>query len=263
MFVPLNHEKISSLLDKEKKIVLFDTTASTNDIAWEYARGDYEESIAIFAEDQTNGRGRRANQWKSKKGESLLCSVLIKQNKLDSEIIVLATAVALADAIYKNTSILSGIKWPNDIFISKKKVAGILVEVRQNIEQIGNDVVIGFGINCNQSQKFFASVGLGEIATSLYSESGKEIDRNALAADILNSLDTWLANAACNSDTVISRWKSLSTQLGHRVTLEYNNEIYAGQCINVDPTKGLVLQLDRGGVRMFDAAHSSIVKVES
>ncbi len=260
MFVPLNHKKISSLLEKEKKIVLFDTTASTNDIAWEYARGDYEESLAIFAEDQTSGRGRRANQWKSKKGESLLCSVLIKRNKLASEIVVLATAVALADAIYKNTSILSGIKWPNDLFISGKKVAGILVETRQNIEQIGNDIVIGFGVNCNQAQEAFDSAGLGKIATSLCGESGREIDRNALAAEILNSLDIWLANAACNSDTVISRWKSLSTQLGHRVTLEYNNKRFSGQCINVDPTQGLVLQLDRGGVRMFDAAHSSIVK---
>ena len=259
----LNHDKIASLLKTNRKLVLFDMTASTNDIAWEYARGESSDRVAIFAEDQTSGRGRRANQWKSCKGESLLCSVVLKKSTLPTEIVTLASAVAIAEAIGSCASLRAGIKWPNDIFVAGKKVAGILLEARPNIEQIGNDMVVGFGINCNQTQEGFDSSDLAKIATSLRISSGNLVERNLLAATVLDSLDEWFGNAKINSELVISRWRELSTQLGHRVTIECNNQRFSGQCINVDPIRGLMLQLDRGGVRMFDAAHSTIVKFDN
>jgi len=92
---------------------------------------------------------------------------------------------------------------------------------------------------------------------------GNLVERNLLAATVLDSLDEWFGNAKINSELVISRWRELSTQLGHRVTIECNNQRFSGQCINVDPIRGLMLQLDRGGVRMFDAAHSTIVKFDN
>ena len=73
-------------------------------------------------------------------------------------------------------------------------------------------------------------------------------------------MDHWLEVAADNSEKVIDRWRELSIQLSHRVTLIFNGAKFAGHCIGIDPEKGLILQLDTGGIRMFDAVHSAIAK---
>jgi biotin-(acetyl-CoA carboxylase) ligase len=73
-------------------------------------------------------------------------------------------------------------------------------------------------------------------------------------------MDHWLEVAQKSSEKVIERWCKLSIQLGHRTTLIFNGTAFAGHCIGIDPEKGLILRLDTGGVRMFDAAHTYIVK---
>ena len=73
-------------------------------------------------------------------------------------------------------------------------------------------------------------------------------------------MEYWLEVAAQTSEKVIDQWCNLSVQLGHRVKLIYNSREFAGNCIGIDPEKGLILQLDSGGVRMFDAGHTTIVK---
>jgi biotin-(acetyl-CoA carboxylase) ligase len=73
-------------------------------------------------------------------------------------------------------------------------------------------------------------------------------------------MEHWLEVAAQTSEKVIDQWRNLSVQLGHRVKLIYNGREFSGNCIGIDPEKGLILQLDTGGVRMFDAAHTAIVK---
>ncbi len=73
-------------------------------------------------------------------------------------------------------------------------------------------------------------------------------------------MEHWLEVADQTSEKVIDQWRNLSVQLGHRVKLIYNGREFAGNCIGIDPEKGLILQLDTGGVRMFDAAHTTIVK---
>jgi len=73
-------------------------------------------------------------------------------------------------------------------------------------------------------------------------------------------LDHWLEVAEKNSEKVTKKWHKLSIQLNHRVNLIYNGREFAGNCIGIDPEKGLILQLDTGGVRMFDAAHATVAK---
>jgi BirA family biotin operon repressor/biotin-[acetyl-CoA-carboxylase] ligase len=119
--------------------------------------------------------------------------------------------------------------------------------------------VVGIGINCHQSRESFPPE-LQDIATSLDLESGSRCDRTTLAKRVLTSLDTWWATAQSDPKRVIETWGQLSTQLGRRIAILFNGHRFAGHCIGVDPTKGLILQLDRGGVRMFDAAHTSIAK---
>ena len=88
-------------------------------------------------------------------------------------------------------------------------------------------------------------------------------DRITLARRLLASIDHWLGEARRSKTHVIDAWSLLSTQLHQRVTVSYNARSFTGHCIGADPEKGLILQLDRGGVRMFDAAHTTVVKTPS
>ena len=96
--------------------------------------------------------------------------------------------------------------------------------------------------------------------TSIDIQSNTTVDRNSLAARLLTSLDEWLTIAQNDNEQITDTWSRLSSQLGHRVTVQYNQHPFSGNCIGVDPARGLILQLDDGGVRMFDAAHTTIVK---
>jgi BirA family biotin operon repressor/biotin-[acetyl-CoA-carboxylase] ligase len=242
----------------DKEILIFKSTASTNDIAWEYAANRKNSGLCIFAEHQAAGRGRGANKWLAGAGDSILCSILALDCKCGAELLTLASAVATAQAINKCCRLDARLKWPNDIIIKGRKVAGILLESRTANGR--SNYVIGVGINCHQAENFFQRHKFRMPATSIDIQSNTTMDRNLLAAELLASLDEWLTVAQDDSRQIIDTWSGLSSQLGHRVTVQYNQQPFTGNCIGVDPAQGLILQLDDGGVRMFDAAHTTIIK---
>ncbi|MCK4959977.1 MAG: biotin--[acetyl-CoA-carboxylase] ligase [Planctomycetes bacterium] len=241
-----------------REILVYKQTASTNDVAWEYAGNAENGGLCVFAEEQTAGRGRRQNQWLSRAGDSVLCSVLLTDCDCGAELLTLAAGVAVCHAVDAYSCSKTRIKWPNDILINGKKVAGILLESR--CDDGRNLYVIGIGINCHQGADFLSQPDLKMPATSIDMENDAPVDRNRLGRQLLVSLEHWLGVAQSSSEVVIEKWRQLSSQLGHRVTVEFNRRRFAGNCIGVDPTGGLILQLDSGGVRMFDAAHTTIVK---
>ncbi len=257
---PLHPDEIKSGLKTKRigrEVLVFNSTSSTNDVAWEYAKNSQNDGLAVFTEEQTAGRGRGGNKWLSPQGQSILCSAILLKSRLAGELVMLSCAVAVAEAVGRCGRYEARIKWPNDIILNGKKVGGILLESRPGKKT--NDYVLGIGINCHQKRDFFTGE-LEDTATSIDLECGQICDRTSLAKRLLISLDDWLAVAVKSQQKVIERWEQLSTQLGHRVTLKYNNRKFSGNCIGVDPQKGLIVQLERGGVRMFDAAHTSVVR---
>ncbi len=263
-----------------RSVVVYGRTASTNDVAAEYARNPDNDGLVVFAEEQTAGRGRTGATWQSRSGDSLLFSFVLIDCKTVGDLLSLACAVAVAEAIGRIGGHHAGIKWPNDIMLDDKKVAGILVESRRvarvsslasrptevphpherdTKSEIRDTTIIGIGINCHQAKEAFPD-DLRRIATSLDLVGGSQCQRVTVAKRVLTSLDHWLRVAERNKQQVIETWSRLSTQLGRRVTLSYNGKRFTGNCIGVDPENGLILQLDRGGIRMFDAAHTHIVK---
>ncbi|MBL7187598.1 MAG: biotin--[acetyl-CoA-carboxylase] ligase [Phycisphaerae bacterium] len=256
--LPLDPDKITANLKTQrlgKKVLVYDSTSSTNDVAAEYARNKGNDGLVIFAEQQTAGRGRAGNQWHASRSDSILCSVVLTENNLPAELLSLTCAVAVAETIGKPARSHARIKWPNDIMLNGKKVAGILLEFKPD----SRVCIVGIGINCHQKADSFGAE-LQPIATSIDIETQSVTDRISLAKRLLTAIDHWLVLAARSGDKVIDEWQNLSIQLGHRVKLIYNGRQFAGNCIGIDPEKGLILQLDTGGIRMFDAAHSSIAK---
>jgi len=240
-----------------KKILVYNSTSSTNDIAAEYAKDKENDGMAIFAEEQTAGRGRAGTKWHSRRGESILCSIVLTSTKINSELVVLACAVGTAEAIGKVAGGEAKIKWPNDIILNGKKVAGILVESKLNDDN--NVYILGIGINCHQKRDSFPAE-LQSTATSIDIEGHSICGRILLAKRLLSSIEHWFEIAETSSDAIIDRWCELSTQLGQRVILIFNGREFTGHCIGTDPEKGLILQLESGGTRFFDAAHTTIAK---
>lgn len=256
----LDPDKIRSNLRTKRvgrKILVYKSTSSTNDIAAEYAKNRKNDGLVVFAEEQTAGRGRAGAKWHSAHGDSILCSILLTYSKCSPELLSLACAVATAEAIGKRANSKARVKWPNDIILNGKKAAGILLESKT--DNGTSTYVIGVGINCHQKKNAFPPE-LQPTVTSIDLESRTICDRVSLAKRLLTSADHWLEAAEKSSKPVIDRWRQLSVQLGHRMTLLYGGRKFSGNCIGIDPENGLILQLDTGGVRMFPAAHTSIAR---
>jgi len=273
----LDPDKITAGLKTKRigrKVLVYDSTSSTQTIAAEYARNRENDGLVIFAEQQTTGRCRAGNQWYSGRSDSILCSVVLTENNLPAELLSLTCAVAVAETIGKPARSHARIKWPNDVMLNGKKVAGILLESKSlpisksKIESLpraeprdrkSEIYVVGIGINCHQKTDSFGAE-LQPIATSIDIETNSITDRISLARRLLIAIDHWLELAGRNGDKVIDEWQNLSIQLGHRVKLIYDGRQFAGNCIGIDPEEGLILQLDTGGIRMFDAVHSSVAR---
>ncbi|MBN2269631.1 MAG: biotin--[acetyl-CoA-carboxylase] ligase [Sedimentisphaerales bacterium] len=253
---PLDPDRIkaspgASLIGRQ--VIVFSSTSSTNDIAAEYARDKSNNGLVVFAEEQTAGRGRAASKWLSDPGQSILCSVLLTDCPLNPELLSLTAAVAVAETIGRHAKV----KWPNDIFLNGKKAAGILLESKNH--GYGTAYIIGIGINCHQ-QKHSVPADLQNTATSIDIETKTTCNRISLAKRLLACLDHRIETAQTDETRIIELWRKRSIQLGHRITLIYNADRFTGNCIGIDPQKGLILQLDAGAVRFFDAAHTTIAK---
>ncbi|HSV26537.1 MAG TPA: biotin--[acetyl-CoA-carboxylase] ligase [Sedimentisphaerales bacterium] len=238
--------------------MVFRQTGSTNDIAWQYAADPEKRGLAVFAETQTAGRGRTGQKWNGGDSKSVLCSVLLPQMCISAETLTLAAGVAVAHTVGKCGQYEARVKWPNDITLGARKVAGILTEAR-TIEREAV-YVVGIGINCSQSRKDFGEE-LTDTATSIDIETGSTCSRNDVARRLLVALDDWLAKAAEDPNSVTNAWLELCCQLHRRISLNCSGRTYTGTCIGVDPQKGLVVQLERGGIRMFDALHTHTVRL--
>ncbi len=218
-----------------RKVILFKSTASTNDIAWEYAGNAAYHGLCVLAEEQTRGRGRRGRRWQSGAGESILCSILLIEAAIEAELLTLTAAVATAEAIRDHCGLNACIKWPNDVLVDGKNLAGILVEKRTVSGRMC--CVVGLGINCTQDAGAFEGHTLRAPATSLRIETGEAIDRTELAGRVMGTVEEWLGKATGErgasrpaENAVVRRWSQLSTLLGRHVTVECDNEHFSGFC---------------------------------
>ena len=170
------------------EIVVLDETESTNDVAWQAAERGVPEGFVVFAERQTKGRGQYGRSWQSAPHLGLWLSVLLRpaMTLRESPKLTVLLAEAVAATIADETGCAPAIKWPNDIYISGRKVAGVLVEGRTTSD--GSYVAVaGIGINVNQTSDDFPDE-LRESAGSLAMTTGKKIERAKFAVALLRRL---------------------------------------------------------------------------
>jgi BirA family biotin operon repressor/biotin-[acetyl-CoA-carboxylase] ligase len=175
------------------EIVVLDETESTNDVAWEAAGRGAREGFVVFAERQTKGRGQYGRRWESAPYLGLWLSVLLRPAMTLQESPKLTSLLAevIGETIRDQTGCATTIKPPNDIYVSGRKIAGVLVEGRTAPD--GSYVAVaGIGINVNQALDDFPEE-LRDTAGSLAMTTGREISRANLAIALLRNL-----GAACD-----------------------------------------------------------------
>jgi BirA family biotin operon repressor/biotin-[acetyl-CoA-carboxylase] ligase len=171
------------------EIVVVEETRSTNDLAWEAAERGASEGFVVFAERQTAGRGQYGRRWDSAPYRGLWLSVLLRpaMTLRESAQLTSLLAEAVATTIRQETGCVASIKPPNDIYVAGRKIAGVLVEGRNNKD--GRYIAVaGIGINVNQTLEDFPEE-LRATAGSLAMVGGRKIDRTKLAIALLRKLD--------------------------------------------------------------------------
>ena len=173
------------------KILLYPKLPSTNTEAKRLVKEGAKEGTVILAETQSSGKGRMGRPWYSPKGKNLYLSVILHPRSAARNIpwLGLASAVALVRVIEQELALTAHVKWPNDVYISRYKVAGILTEAVFQNSQI-ESVILGIGVNVNMREQDFPPE-LRAIATSLKIQSHRSVDRTRFLQKLLGALDEW------------------------------------------------------------------------
>jgi BirA family biotin operon repressor/biotin-[acetyl-CoA-carboxylase] ligase len=193
----------------------FEMLDSTSTFLKEYAQNHSRESsevlqgIGALADAQSAGRGRMGRAWHSPPGQGLYFSLLLKPEIISdsASLLTLMAAIATAEAIRSFSNCPLDIKWPNDILLGNRKVAGILTEASFTNAQLSY-VVLGIGVNLNQ--KYFPAE-IDRSATSLYLEARKEIDRDSFLRELLKRVDHWYGVLLTAPIGIVERWQQLSS----------------------------------------------------
>jgi BirA family transcriptional regulator, biotin operon repressor / biotin---[acetyl-CoA-carboxylase] ligase len=230
-----------------RDIRVFQETTSTNDIVEKLARDGVKEGMAVFAESQNRGRGRLGRKWISPAGKGLWFSILLRPNlhPVAATQLTVAAASALVRAIRIQTQLRPEIKWPNDIYIHGKKVAGILMEMGAEMDRV-QFVTLGIGVDVNLQTADFPPE-LRQIATSLRIESGKPVDRADLAARILLDLDRDYGRI-CRGEfaSVANEWEERCSTLGHTVAIQTGARRIQGRAESLDEDGALLIRTEHG-----------------
>ena len=261
----LHADELLSRLGKTKvvgrDIRVFQETTSTNDIAEKLARDGVKEGVVVFAESQRKGRGRLGRKWISPGKKGLWFSVLLRPDlpSQSATQITIASATALSRAIHLETQLHPEIKWPNDILIRGKKVAGILTELSAELDRV-KFIVLGIGVDVNiVSSEFPPEVR--KLATSLKIETGDTLDRAELATTILRELDADYDRVCAGQfEAVANEWEEQCTTLGRNVTILVGQRETKGRAESLDKDGALLLRTQYGHLERIIAGDVTLEK---
>ena len=244
-----------------RDIRVFEQTTSTNDVIEKLARDGVKEGAVVFAESQTKGRGRLGRKWISPARKGLWFSVLLRPDLRPQETtqLTVASATALRRAIQSETGLDPEIKWPNDILIRGRKVAGILTEMSAELDRVKH-VILGIGVDVNLGANEFPAE-LRKMATSLKIESGKAISRPELATAILRELDRDYARICGNFFAdVADEWEAHCTTIGRKVTIQIGGRRMSGRAESLDDDGALLLRTEHGHLERITGGDVTLEK---
>lgn len=226
----------------------FREIGSTNSHARSLAAENYPEGTVVVAHTQSEGRGRRGRNWYSPAGEGLYVSIILRPRIPLREMsrVSLFAAAAVAVTLEKEFNLSPRIKWPNDVLLNGRKVAGILTEAVADMDGI-DYVVTGIGINVfNRAEDFPAD--LRSPATSIQQEYDRSCSRIKLLQGLLYNLEQYYEQVISGDfSEVLDKVRNASAVIGQEVKLDNINGELVGKAIDIDHN-GFLFVLDNNGV---------------
>jgi len=215
----------------------FAEVASTNDVA-----AALPEGAVVLADHQTAGRGRRGHSWFSPPGSGLYASVVLAPGRARHDptratiLLTLAAGVALAEGLEAASGLLADLKWPNDLYVSRRKLAGILAETS------GDLVILGFGINTSAVSY---PAELRDHITSIESELGRSVDRYRVMVETLATLATRYHDLISGRfDAILDAWRRRAPgAVGTRVARTINGVVETGVTAGIDDNGALLVRV--------------------
>lgn len=230
--------------------LLLSETGSTNDVAREQARRGVREGFVVAATHQTQGRGRLGRTWESPPQGGLYVSILLRPDLRVTEAgrLTLYSSLAARDAVETVTGLRPQLKWPNDLFLHGRKLAGLLVETERQGDHFAW-AIVGLGLNVRQQAEDFSPAVRG-LATSLALVTGRDYRRADLLVALLEALTRRLLQPY---PQVREDWAASSLTLGQRVTLTTAQGVKHGQAVGLDESGALLLRRDAGEIEAISA----------
>ena len=226
----------------------YGTVTSTNDVARELAAQGAEEGTVVAADEQTKGRGSRGRTWLSPPGVNLLISVILRPHLPPERMGELAfvASVAVAGTLRDCCGLDSRIKWPNDVRVGGRKIAGMIVEAMKDA------AILGIGVNVNWTD---LPEEIAETATSAALELGRPVDLGVVLKALLSDLDiAYGVYRACGFGRILEDWRKLEVTTGKEITVVMNGGSVEGRAVDVDEHGSLIVELPTGERRRVPAA---------
>lgn len=231
---------------------------STNTLALQLAEKGAPEGTVVISESQKQGRGRMGRTWVSQPEIGIYLSLILRPNfvPMKAPQITFMSAIAMVEALEQALGIHATIKWPNDVMINGKKVAGILTELKAEMECV-HYVIVGIGINVNQT-KFPRA--FRDKVTSVCLEVKEKVSRVKIVQTLLQCLERWYGiTLEDRGERTFERWRELSGTLGNRVEVNLGNEIVKGLATRLGPDGSLYLEPEAGVEKQILAGDVTMV----
>ena len=232
---------------------------STNTLCKALAAQGAPEGTVVIADSQTGGRGRLGRSFSSPAGQGIYFSVILRPECPPTELthLTAVTAVAMCDAVEKACSLRPKIKWTNDLVVEKKKLCGILTELSIRPDGITDYAVVGVGINCTQKPEDFPEE-IRSIATSLQLCTGKDVDRAALAARMVEEMANLRTNLFAEKDAILRRYAEDCVTVGQRVKIVRGDEERLALALGIDSDACLIVRYDDGTEGVVSSGEVSV-----
>jgi BirA family transcriptional regulator, biotin operon repressor / biotin---[acetyl-CoA-carboxylase] ligase len=256
----LQRQLTTEFTGRGDRLVYLPTVESTNTLAMQLAFERPEEGLVVLTDSQTAGKGRQGHRWVDVYGCNVLSSIILRPG-FPPHLLVMVASLAVVDSIFETCGVRATIKWPNDVLVGDRKVAGILIETSRD-PWARMVAIVGIGINVNgQMQELFrefaSEASLIANATTLETECGYQVSRETFIAHLLRHIENdylALQQEAVGANSVAKppygpcarllreRWKGQLSTLGRTVSVQQGDSVISGFAENVDESGELLLR---------------------
>ena len=203
---------------------------------------------AVLAEEQTAGRGRLGRAWVSPAGKNIYVTLVMRPPAPKLRVLSIVSPLAIAEVL-EGIGLTPRLKWPNDVLVGGRKIAGILIETELSGDAV-KYALVGIGLNVNFDVE--ATPEIADIATSVRRELGRDASREELLAALLNAFEARYEQAL-EGDAVFQAWRSRLETLGRRVRATLGERVEEGVAEDVDTEGNLLVRRDDGSLAVVEA----------